>query len=296
MWRKVLAFHVWRSEDLRYVSGEDFPMAELPLILIVDDDEGDRAALRKALEGSDYRVVEAASGPEAFERIEAEPPDCILLDVAMPGLSGLELCDLLSSRSQTRGIPVILTSPSTRAEGVAEGLAHGANDFVTKPVEPIELRARIGAQLRIKHLQDELKERVREILELQRLREEFVAMVTHDMKAPLTVILGQNRLLEEGCLGPMPGDAARQALRSAIRSCRRLIQYINDFLDITRLESGRLEIRSDPVDIAALIRDVYEAHSPVAEEEGLKMTLELSEKPLPTVMGDYDQLVRALRT
>lgn len=126
-------------------------------ILIVDDNADSRYALALQLD-RDYEILQAGTGAEALELARARRPDCILLDVEMPGMDGLAVCRRLRAEPETRLIPVILVTAHARGtRSVVAGLGAGADEYVTKPVEQQELRARVAAMLRIRDLQDRLE-------------------------------------------------------------------------------------------------------------------------------------------
>jgi len=124
-------------------------------ILVVDDNADNRYSIRLILGGFD--VIEASGGEEAILRARTDRPDCILLDVQMPGMDGFEVCRRLRGDEATRSIPIILVTAHNRdTESVVRGLAAGGDDYVTKPVAPQELVARVRAMLRIHDLQEQL--------------------------------------------------------------------------------------------------------------------------------------------
>lgn len=125
-------------------------------ILIVDDNADSRYSLRLLLDG--YEVLEAGGGEEAVELARAQRPNCILLDVQMPGMDGFEVCRRLRSLEETRTIPIILVTGHHRdTQSLVRGLAAGGDEYVTKPVAQQELRARVEAMLRIEDLQNRLE-------------------------------------------------------------------------------------------------------------------------------------------
>jgi putative two-component system response regulator len=123
-------------------------------ILIADDDPVLRKYLSAVLEKQDYQYATAANGIEAIEKVTADSPDLILLDVMMPEMDGLEVCKKLKDNPSTRRIPVVLITGSTDRELRIKGLSAGANDFLTKPIDRPELIARIRNLLRIKEFED----------------------------------------------------------------------------------------------------------------------------------------------
>jgi diguanylate cyclase (GGDEF)-like protein len=119
-------------------------------VLVADDSEGDRAAARDALTAAGYAVVEAVDGQQALEVFARERPDLVMLDVVMPRLTGLEACRILKAKTQASYLPVIMVSTRNSVNARVEGLRSGADDYVGKPYDAEELRARVEALLRVK--------------------------------------------------------------------------------------------------------------------------------------------------
>lgn len=129
-----------------------------PHLLVIDDDQKGSRFMVELLSGSNVILSLARNGQEGLERARADAPDLILLDVVMPGLDGLEVLVHLKEVAVTRDIPVLLISGRTEAEVKARGFELGASDFITKPVEGIELRARVALQLRRSHHERKIKQ------------------------------------------------------------------------------------------------------------------------------------------
>jgi len=140
-------------------------------LLVVDDSSINRELLSEMLRGAGYRVRVAGSGAEALEALRSDPPETILLDVQMPGMSGYEVCERLKRDARWRTIPVIFISALDDVAEKVRGFQAGGADYVTKPFEPPEVLARVGSQLGLHRLQRELRERN---VELQRRNEQLV--------------------------------------------------------------------------------------------------------------------------
>jgi two-component system alkaline phosphatase synthesis response regulator PhoP len=117
-------------------------------ILIVDDELDTLIPLKRALEAEDYLVVEASSGMEAIEKTRSSHPDLILLDLMMPGMDGFEVCKVLKNDTLTGRIPIIMLTAKGEIDDKIEGIETGADDYVTKPFDLGELKARIKMILR----------------------------------------------------------------------------------------------------------------------------------------------------
>ena len=126
-------------------------------VLIVDDYEANISALRQLLERQGYDVLTATNGRDALDLFHREHPDLVLLDVVMPGMSGLEVCASLKNLAETCLTPVVLVSAQQERATRIEGLEAGADDFLSKPVDPQELYARVRSLIRLKRLTDDLE-------------------------------------------------------------------------------------------------------------------------------------------
>ena len=145
--------------------------AEPARILIVDDHEDNVELLRARLEAWGFTADTAGDGDEALCKVDENPPDLILLDVMMPKIDGIEVARRVKGNSSLPFIPIIMQTALDTTESKVEGLEAGADDYITKPIDFAELKARVNSMLRIKRLQDALEERERQLLEAnERLR------------------------------------------------------------------------------------------------------------------------------
>lgn len=160
----------------------------LPSILVVDDQPINVQLLKRKLEREDIRVITAYSGVEALDRIRSERPDLILLDVMMPDMDGIEVCQRLQASEDTRGIPVIFITARATKESKLEGLGVGAVDYITKPLDLDETLARVQTQLRFVEIN-------RQMIDLQRRLSESrkaatIGAVTQGIAHNLNNLLG----------------------------------------------------------------------------------------------------------
>ncbi|MHC4322955.1 MAG: response regulator [Planctomycetota bacterium] len=139
-----------------------------PLVLVVDDNQQNRELLQAYLEDVDCRTIPAVDGPEALEMLAKEPPDLILLDVMMPKMSGFEVCRRIKNDPKTSEIPVIMVTALNEFGDIERGIDSGTDDFLSKPVNKLELLTRVKTMLKLKHLTDKLQRTLAYLNEIEK--------------------------------------------------------------------------------------------------------------------------------
>src|SRR6188768_1555748 len=275
-----------------------FPsIPERSRIWLVDDSPLEREMARRLL-SEQYEVEVFADGPPVLERLAAgERPDVLVLDWHMPQMSGLEVCRFLRERFDEASLPILVLTATGGQDDLLDGLAAGANDFVTKTFDPAELRARVGTLARARLLHDSLKKtelatrRAREAAdEANRAKDVFLATVSHELRTPLNSILGWARLLSEGTLDR---ETLARGLASIQRNAQIQVQLIEDILDTTRAISGKLHLELTTLDLAQVARSAFDAIKPSADSKQLALSLSVPEAPL-RIRGDSDRLLQAI--
>jgi len=232
-------------------------------IVVVDDNAQNRLVVRYLFEPPDYRVLEAADGIAGLELIRTELPDCVLLDLTMPGLDGFEVLKRLRVDPRVREIPVIVLTASAESTGSMElALRSGAVDYLTKPISPGRVAARVRGAI----------ERRRLLQEMHELRSTFTSMLIHDLRSPLTIINGYLQLLEGS--GDSLADKHRRYLTSIREACGRMIRLISDILDVSKLEEGKLTLEREALDLVRFIGGIVNRWRPIAEQRSVVVDFE----------------------
>jgi two-component system, NtrC family, sensor kinase len=249
-------------------------------ILAVDDSPTYLEEVGAMLREDGYDVVLAHSGEEALELLSVQPVDCILLDLLMPGLGGHETCRRIKQAPGMRDIPLVLLTALENRDAMIEGLATGADDYISKSSEFEVLRARVAAQLRRRQSEDEARRmraelfrseleatearaarelaesRAALVAELERKNadlEAFSYSVSHDLRAPLRAIDGFSQMLLEDYAPAL--DAKGQDYLDRVRAAiRRMGELIDDLLELSRV--GRADLVRVRLDLSALARTV----------------------------------------
>jgi CheY-like chemotaxis protein len=139
-----------------------------PTVLVVDDNQQNLELLQAYLEDVDCQTIPAHDGPEALRIIAKSPPDLILLDVMMPKMSGFEVCKRIKNDPQTGDIPVIMVTALNEFGDIERGIDSGTDDFLSKPVNKLELITRVKTMLKLKHLTDKLERTLAYLSEVEK--------------------------------------------------------------------------------------------------------------------------------
>jgi signal transduction histidine kinase len=234
-------------------------------VLLADDSAVVRAVLREQLGAEGFTVLMAADGAQALTQCRVHKPDLVLLDVDMPARSGHEVMTALAESAETNQIPVVFLTGRVNAADAVEGLRLGAHDYLRKPVEPIELIARVSAALRLKDLQDELRRRNAqlehtnaELHAANRLAADLVAMLSHDVRQPLTTVIGNAEILTDDWQSTSEEQKRRCADR--IRSSARMLNdLVTDVLTMAQLDAAAMPTNRTVVPVAECLRHMVAA-------------------------------------
>ncbi len=138
-----------------------------PKVLVVDDNEQNLELILAYLEDVDCATMSATGGPEALDIVQKDPPDLILLDVMMPKISGFEVCKRIKNDSATSDIPIIMVTALNEMGDIERAIDVGTDDFLSKPVNRLELITRVRTMLKLKHLTDKLERTLAYLSEIE---------------------------------------------------------------------------------------------------------------------------------
>jgi signal transduction histidine kinase len=291
--------------------------AEKVNILLVDDQPGKLMSYEAILAPLDENLIKASSGKEALEHLLRTDIAVVLIDVCMPDIDGFELAAMIREHPRHQRVAIIFVSAVHLTDiDRLRGYESGGVDYVSVPVEPEILRARVTvfADLhrktrQLEQLNRELEERVaartseltdaatrlREseaiLRETGRRKDEFLAMLSHELRNPLAPIRNTIEVLRRRA------DAAEEVRWSydlIERQLSHLTRLVEDLLDVSRITYGRLEIRREPADLAAIVRDAAVAVQPELGAKGLQLQVELPATPIP-VVADVVRLTQVVR-
>jgi len=232
-------------------------------ILVVDDVPTNISVTVDTLK-HDYKVMIAIRGQHALDiAMSDHAPDLILLDIMMPEIDGLEVCRRLKSDERSRDIPIIFLTAMGENDDIVRGLELGAVDYVTKPVNHEVLKARVKTHLALRDAQKQLQREIELVQENADLREDVERITRHDLKNPLSVILGYASMMaEDGELGESYRESARFMEESAFTA----MDMVNNSLNLYKIEQGSFQLEPMPLDFIRVIEQVIASVTTLANQ------------------------------
>ena len=263
-------------------------MAEkLATILNVNDHEQTRYLVGRMLRQAGYEVLEAGTGEDALRLASVKQPDLIVLDVKLPDFSGFEVARMVKSRKETSSIIVLQTSATfVTIDKKVEGLESGADSYLTHPFEPAELLATVKALLRLRRAEQDLQRRADDLQEADRRKDEFLAMLAHELRNPLAAISTATSLIDTYRHDELRFRQVRGVLE---RQTKHLARLVDDLLDVARITRNRIELQREPVDLAPLLAETVDLVRPLFLSRGQTLEVHVEDERL-RVRGDATRL------
>jgi len=234
-------------------------------ILGVDDEDRNLRLIEAILTPHGYNVISAEDGPQALKIVEEDQIDVILLDIMMPGLDGYQVCRQLKENKRFAHIPVILVTSLNDREERIKGIAAGANDYLTKPIDNDEIILRVRNAARLKKLYDQTMDDYKKLKELEKMRDNLIHMIIHDLRSPLSGLIGHLDLLKMSLNNDPLTGTQENYLAAASRNGKTIKDMINTLLDVNKMEEKRLKLSKSICRINEIVEDSVQMLSALAE-------------------------------
>lgn len=252
-----------------------------PKVLFVDDTEDNLDLLEFALKKKPITMLRATSGLQCLDVADKEQPDVIVLDIQMPDMDGFETLRRLQLNVRTKNIPVIfLTATKSDPQSIAQGILLGAEEYLTKPIDVDELFARIRSLHKVTLMQHEL----------EKVKSQFTAMLVHDLRNPLTVVMGSiEHLLSQYGEGSVLDQDSITIFSNILSSSKSMLELVNDLLDLSKYSQGQMNLDKKLLTIHEVIEESLSLINLQYKQKHIELVLNL--KPdLPKIEGDQAKL------
>jgi signal transduction histidine kinase len=257
-------------------------MGNKQVVLVIDDEQSNFDVIEILLFKEGYQLHYKNNGTEAIANLKEINPDIILLDVMMPDVDGIEICQQIKSNPQWQHIPIIIVTILSEKEDLVRCLEAGADDFVSKPINSNELWARVRSMLRIKSQYDHIQETML-------LREDMMQAIVHDLRNPLIgILLGCDSIKTMD----IP-DRAHKRIEQIGKTVEQMRLLIDDILTIGRAESKKLVLNHGRINIDEMAQEAISNFEVIASSKQIQLLYELPQEPVYT-SGDHNLLRRVL--
>jgi signal transduction histidine kinase len=279
-------------------------MQEAAKILVVEDDAGSRLTLCGILEDAGYEVTGVEKGTEALEVIKDGNFNVIITDIKLPDVGGMSILEL--AKEINPDVAVIIMTGYASVETAVNAVNEGAYAYFVKPVNMDEMKTTIVNALRQQRLSRENKRLVddlqlsnkllfeanRQLRAATEAKSIFLAHMSHELRTPLNAVIGFSDLLLGGVAGKI-NNKQRQCLEDILSSGKHLLSLINDILDLSKVEAGKIDIRPESLRLADVVDDAVTTVKPMIDESKHELAISIAED-LPPVYGDRNRLKQIL--
>ncbi len=268
------------------------------VILVADDIPANVELLLDQLNSLGYETITATDGPSAVAAALEQHPDLCILDVAMPAgdlgvddrSTGFEVCRRIKRDPRTSRIPVIFVTALNDTSDRVRGIEAGGDDFLTKPHNRLVLGARVRSLLKLKAATDALEDSLRKRRELEKVRDDLMKMIVHDLKTPLTSVLATLEMLADGDFGDVT-TPQKAAIGDAETKSEDLLALIDDILEVARIEEANISLTLAPIAPGALLAELVYEWDHRFQQEGASASISVADDA-PVFAGDKGLIKR----
>jgi two-component system, sensor histidine kinase and response regulator len=265
-----------------------------PRVLIVDDEPRNIELLEAVVATCGVETAAASNGRDAVILFRESRFDLVLLDVMMPGMDGFAtLAELRAATPPGERVPIVLVTALQERADRLRGLEAGADDFLTKPIDPQEVRCRVRLFLQLREMHAALTRRAEELEREKEARAELAAMIVHDLKNPLAAISGNVRwVLSQIGTPETTTEELTEALNDVDQGTNRLVQLISTLIDVEKAESQGLVFEPVDAELRPILERLAREHAKEAADRNVTISVVVEGDVRATI--DPDLVTRAL--
>ncbi len=242
---------------------------DVPNILIVDDIPANLKLLGAILKNEGYKVRPVPSGALALQAAEIEKPSLILLDIMMPEMSGYEVCDKLKENPELKDVPVIFISALNDTNDIVKALTSGGVDFITKPFQAEEVKARVSTHLKICQQSKELQE-------LNSTKDKFFSIIAHDLRNPFSVLLGMSDLLLSN-YHTYDDETRLELISIQNETTKQTFKLLENLLEWARIQRSAFDFIKQRVNLVDIVTQNIYHHKEIAKQKDISLTHTLTD-------------------
>lgn len=256
---------------------------DVPNILIVDDIPANLKLLGAILKNEGYKVRPVPSGALALQAALAEKPSLILLDIMMPEMTGYEVCDKLKENPDLKDVPVIFISALNDTNDIVKALTSGGVDFITKPFQAEEVKARVSTHLKICQQSKELQE-------LNSTKDKFFSIIAHDLRNPFSVLLGMSDLLLNNYF-TYDDDTRLELISIQNETTKQTFKLLENLLEWARIQRSAFDFIKQRVNLSELVSQSISHHKEIAKQKEITISHTLD---LPVYVNTDPNMVQTV--
>jgi signal transduction histidine kinase len=240
----------------------------IPNILIIDDISDNLRLLDDILKREGYRVRPALHGEVGLQAAVTEKPDLILLDIMMPGIDGFEVCRRLKTNSGLKDIPVIFISALNDTNDIVKAFTAGAVDYITKPFQAEEVKARVSTHLKLSYQN-------RELLELNTTKDKFFSIIAHDLRSPMSAFLNLTKLMANPS-DRLTDNERRKMTLSMSLTAENTFNLLENLLKWSQMVRGNITFSPQKLNLKEIITECENILTESAREKSIRLVFEIS--------------------
>ncbi|MBV1878410.1 MAG: hybrid sensor histidine kinase/response regulator [Pseudomonadales bacterium] len=260
-------------------------------ILVIDDDKVNTRILSTILATDSFKILSATDGLAGLKMAKFNKPDLILLDVHMPGMNGLDVCQEIKASPETYDIPVIFLTALTGLEDIKAGFRAGGSDYICKPIRSAEVLARIRVHLEKSQLIQAQTFMIQNLGYALEEHSESIARTSHELRTPLNSIMGFSQVIRRWALSNSEPEICEQS-NIILKAGDHLLTLINNMLDLAKSDAGQMVLDPHYFEVDPLLQLVQSLITPLAEKNN--NSLQFTQDKTSKIYADETRLRQIL--